>query len=84
MNRFKVDEVVQENEGVTKPVGDGLDRRGRRRLLLGVAMLCKARLCSRSVAQALIRWLLIVRDLSWHESMAEGPEASRDLHIPRA
>src|SRR5580658_1083653 len=27
MNRFKEDEVVQENEGVTKPVNDGIDRR---------------------------------------------------------
>src|ERR1700761_2154949 len=27
MNQFKEDEVVQENEGVTKPVGDGIDRR---------------------------------------------------------
>src|SRR5271156_3737623 len=27
MSRFKEDEVVQENEGVTKPVGDGIDRR---------------------------------------------------------
>jgi Icc protein len=27
MNQFKEDEVVQENEGVTKPAGDGIDRR---------------------------------------------------------
>src|SRR5277367_2918026 len=27
MNRFKDDEVVQENEGAAQPVGDGIDRR---------------------------------------------------------
>jgi 3',5'-cyclic-AMP phosphodiesterase len=27
MNRFKEDEVVQENEGAVQPGGDGIDRR---------------------------------------------------------
>jgi 3',5'-cyclic-AMP phosphodiesterase len=27
MNRFKEDEVVQENQGAAQPVGDGIDRR---------------------------------------------------------
>ncbi len=27
MNRFKEDEIVQENQGVSQPLGDGIDRR---------------------------------------------------------
>jgi cytochrome c len=35
MNQFKEDEVVQENEGVAKPLGDGIDRRGSEAALAG-------------------------------------------------